>query len=154
MRAIVDYPRSCCVAGFCELLDWMWEEEEGLTEDYERGLLILYQPASLLRINVHAFRIEWKIQIPNIHECWISSLIAQPWIASIRGTNGENRTAWFGEGGDHDHVSQVSREWPERGPVGTENLARYLLSKGFEFVHEPGPFVELIISPIPVAHVA
>src|SRR6266581_9813935 len=98
MGAIVHHSGSCRVASFRQLLDWMWEEEEGLAEDDERGLLILYQPASLLRIDVHPVRIEWKIQIPNIHKCWIASLIAQTRIASVRRTDGENRTAWFGEG--------------------------------------------------------
>src|SRR5439155_24476467 len=90
VSTIIDDPRPCRVASFCQFLDRMREQKKRLTKDDERGLFILDQPASLVYIDVHPFRIEWKVQISNIHKCWISSLIAQPWIASIRGTDREN----------------------------------------------------------------
>src|SRR2546428_300567 len=111
-------------------------------------------PVSIVYIDVHPFRIEWKVQISNIHKCWISSLIAQPWIASIRGTDRENGTPRLSESRNHNHVSHMSREWTERSPVGTEDLASYLLPKQFKLVHKPGPLVEAIISPIPMTHIA
>src|SRR5947209_9833015 len=128
----------------------MREQKKRLTKDDERGLFILDQPASLVYIDIHPFRIEWKVQISNIHKCWISSLIAQPWIASIHGTDRENGTPRLSESRNHNHVSHMSREWTERSPVGVEDLASYLLPKQFKLVHKPGPLVEAIISPIPM----
>src|SRR5438445_10312998 len=124
----------------------MREEKKRLTRDDKRGLFSLDQPASLVYIDVHPFRIEWKVQISNIHKCWISSLIAQPWIASIHGTDRENGTPRLSESRNHNHVSHMSREWTERSPVGVEDHASYLLPQQFMLDYKPVYLIETIFS--------
>src|SRR5438445_12940220 len=123
----------------------MREEKKRLTRDDKRGLFSLDQPASLVYIDVHPFRIEWKVQISNIHKCWISSLIAQPWIASIHATDRENGTPRLSESRNHNHVSHMSRECTQRSAVGTEDLASSLLLTQCDVVHQPGALVAAIL---------
>src|SRR5690349_20492497 len=131
----------------------MWEQEERLTEYNQRWLLVLDQASRLFHVNIHPFRVKWKIQILDVDESRIHGLITQAWIAAVCWINSQNGTSRLCQRRDHTHVSTVSRQRSKTSPVSAENLARQLLSQSLQLIHVPGPLVEPIISPIPMTHI-
>ena len=62
---ICDIGGTYGLAGVNKILHWMRKQREGVAEDCEARLLVLYQDPCLLNVNVHAAGVKWEVEVPE-----------------------------------------------------------------------------------------